>query len=169
MKRTAAAIAFALALTLPAAAEPQSLGTFSDWSAFKSSGSDGVVCYALSQPKESQPTNVKRDPIYFLISSWPGKKTFGEPSVVPGYPYKEGSITTVEIGSDKFEFYTQNEGADGGAWMKTAAEEKRLLEAMRGGSRMVVKGTSRRGTLTTDEYSLKGISAALDKIAADCK
>lgn len=74
MKRTAAAIAFALALTLPAAAEPQSLGAFSDWSVFKSSGSDGVVCYALSQPKESLPTNVKRDPIYFLISTWPGKR-----------------------------------------------------------------------------------------------
>jgi hypothetical protein len=52
--------------------------------------------------------------------------------------------------------------------MKSPNDEAKLLAAMRDGSKMIVKGTSRRGTLTTDEYSLKGISAALDKIASEC-
>jgi hypothetical protein len=34
---------------------------------------------------------------------------------------------------------------------------------------MVVKGTSRRGTNTIDEYSLAGISAALDSVAKACQ
>jgi hypothetical protein len=39
---------------------------------------------------------------------------------------------------------------------------------MRAGSTMVVKGTSARGTRTTDTYSLKGVSAALDAIDKAC-
>jgi hypothetical protein len=34
---------------------------------------------------------------------------------------------------------------------------------------MIVKGFSKRGTLTTDTYSLGGVSDALDKIHAECK
>jgi hypothetical protein len=34
---------------------------------------------------------------------------------------------------------------------------------------MTVKGFSKRGTLTTDTYSLKGVSPALDKVAEGCK
>jgi hypothetical protein len=33
---------------------------------------------------------------------------------------------------------------------------------------MVITGRSARGTLTTDRYSLNGISAALDKINSEC-
>jgi len=40
---------------------------------------------------------------------------------------------------------------------------------MKGGTSLIVKGTSSRGTLTTDKYSLLGISAALDKIGEACK
>ena len=40
---------------------------------------------------------------------------------------------------------------------------------MRRGSNMIVTGTSMRGTLTTDEYSLVGFSAAVDKLGANCK
>ena len=34
---------------------------------------------------------------------------------------------------------------------------------------MSVTGTSARGTLTRDNYSLAGISAAIDKLTTDCK
>src|SRR5262249_4885800 len=61
--------------------------------------------------------------------------------------------------------YTQGDGA----WIKNAAEEPRLVEAMRKGSDVVVKGVSARGTATTDTYSLKGLSQALDKIGEECQ
>ena len=170
IKRYLASFILLAAAALPArAAAPELIGKFDDWAVYKTSGADGTVCYALAQPKATQPANVRRDPIFFLISTWPTKSVQGEPSIVAGYPYREGSRASVEIGSDKFEFYTQNEGTDGGAWMKEPTEEQRLLDAMRRGASMVVKGTSRRGTLTIDNYSLKGISAALDKLAAGCQ
>jgi invasion protein IalB len=60
--------------------------------------------------------------------------------------------------------FTQSDGA----WIKNAAEEPQLVEAMRKGADMIVKGMSTRGTHTTDTYSLKGISNALDRVAKEC-
>ena len=42
------------------------------------------------------------------------------------------------------------------------------LLAMIAGATMSVQGTSSRGTLTTDTYSLSGITAALNAIAREC-
>jgi hypothetical protein len=58
---------------------------------------------------------------------------------------------------------------DQGAWVDNPAEETRFINAMKGGSTMVITGTSRRGTVTTDTYSLKGISAALKRIDGECQ
>jgi hypothetical protein len=115
------------------------------------------------------PANVTRDAVFFLISTWPGRKVRGEPSVVPGYQYKVGTKVQVQIGSDKFDLFTKNDGSAGGAWLENPADEKKLVDAMKRGSEMSITGTSSRGTLTRDNYSLAGISAALDKIDASCK
>jgi len=40
---------------------------------------------------------------------------------------------------------------------------------MRKGQDIVVSGTSSRGTQSTDRYSLKGLSQALDRAAKECK
>jgi hypothetical protein len=40
---------------------------------------------------------------------------------------------------------------------------------MRKGADLTVNGTSGRGTQSTDQYSLKGLAQALDKIEQDCK
>ena len=158
----------ALALGGTAMAKPELLGEFNDWKAFKSSDSGATVCYALSQPKSSAPKNVKRDPIFFIVSNFPARQVKGEPSIVSGYPFKEGSKATVQVGGASFAFATVNAGTDGGAWIPDNATEQKLLAAMRGGSNMTVKGTSRRGTETTDNYSLSGASAALDRINQEC-
>lgn len=151
-----------------AADAPKQLGAFRDWSAYQTETDGHKVCYVLSQPRSALPKDVKRDPIFFLISDWPSRKAKGEPEVVPGYPYKDGSKVTAEIGSDKFTFFTQNDGDDGNAWVESLADEARLVEAMRRGAEMTVTGTSSRGTLTKDTYSLSGVSAALDKINKAC-
>jgi hypothetical protein len=92
-----------------------------------------------------------------------------EPSVVPGYAYKDGAKTQVQIGTDKFEFFTKNDGQAGGAWMETATDEKKLIDAMKKGAGMIILGVSARGTETKDNYSLSGLSAALQKIDTSCK
>ncbi len=147
---------------------PTLLGSFNDWSAFQASTGQGRTCYVLAKPKSSEPKKAKRDPIYLLISDWPLRKTRSEPEIVPGYVYKEGSTVSAAIGSDKFEFFTKNDGDSGSAWVKEQSDEVSFVEAMKRGSQVVVTGTSQRGTLTHDTYSLSGFSAALDKIHTAC-
>ena len=170
LPRTLLASAFAAAILVsPAVADtPTLLGSFKDWSAFQSNTSQGRTCYALAKPKSSEPRKAKRDPIYLLISDWPLRKTRSEPEIVPGYEYKDGSTVTAAVGAEKFEFFTKNDGDAGSAWVKEQSNEVNFVEAMKRGSQVVVTGTSQRGTLTHDTYSLSGFSAALEKIHSAC-
>jgi hypothetical protein len=147
---------------------PTFLGTFKDWSAYSRGGRGTKVCYMLSEPKVKEPASVKRDPAYFLINDWPGRSAKGEAEVVPGYQYREGSPVTVQVGKEKFAFFTKNQGSSGGAWVLNPADEKHLLAAMRGGLTAIVTGTSKRGTETRDIYGLSGMGEALDKIHDVC-
>ncbi len=156
---------FCIGPSLAQTAGPALLGTFDDWEAYKTTDGRGAVCYAISSPKAKEPASAKRDPIYFLITTWPKASIANEPSVIIGYQFKEASKATIQVGSDKFEFFTKADAA----WMPTGPDEQRLITGMRTASELTVKGFSKRGTLTTDTYSLKGISAALDKAAEGCK
>ena len=149
--------------------KPALLDSFRDWHVYSVGAGTDRLCYALSQPKQMNPANLTRDSVFFLISSWPGRKVKNEPSVVPGYQYKVGSKVQVQVGADKFELFTKNDGSAGGAWLENPADEKKLVDAMKRGAEMSIPGTSLRGALTRDSYSLAGISAALDKVDATCK
>ena len=144
------------------------LGQFGDWGAYKATPDGKVVCFALSKPTKAvtDPPGRNRDPSYAFISTRPAEKVKNEVSIIVGYPQKPGVDATITIdGNARYTMYTQ----DDGAWVKNAAEEPQLVEAMRKGGEMVVRSVSSRGTKTTDDYSLKGISDALDKVATECK
>jgi hypothetical protein len=145
--------------------------TFRDWFVYRTGEGDMLNCFALSKPRSSDPGNIERGEIAFLISTWPTLNKQHEPSIVPGYPYREadGSMVRAQIGGDQFDFaLIRNNGDVGGAWMEEAAQEARLIESMKGGATMVVTGTSTQGTLTRDTFSLAGITAALENIEANC-
>jgi invasion protein IalB len=162
----------AVALAAPAKKSPEEqavlLGQFGDWGAYKANPGGKDVCFALAKPTAAvtQPAGRNRDPSYAFISTRPSEKVRNEVSVIVGYPQKAGIDATATIdGSTKYAMYTQ----DDGAWIKNAAEEGRLLESLRKGADVVVKGESARGTKTTDTYALKGLSQALDRVGQECK
>jgi hypothetical protein len=153
------------AMSAAAAQSTTPLGQFNRWTAYTYLAGGAKVCYAVSQPSSMQPSGVNRDPVYIFVTNRPQEGVRHELSVITGYPYKDGSKTEVKIGSDTFVLFTK----DDGAWVQNAAEETRLVGAMKAGADMVVSGTSRRGTVTTDTYSLSGVTAALRKIDDECK
>jgi len=153
----------------PAANEPSLLGSYKDWSAYSRGSGDAKVCYALSQPRTQAPDNVKRDPAYFLLNDWPGRHARAESEIVPGYRYQEGSTVTVQIGTDKYTFFTKNDTNSGSAWVLNPADDSNLLKALRAGSTATVIGTSKRGTKTTDIYGLSGVSEAIARIHDACR
>jgi hypothetical protein len=146
------------------AQEPERIGEFNDWAAYTYKTDAGQVCYIVSQPKSSEPKNVNRDPIFFLVTHRPGDKVRNEVNTIIGYPFKEGTTASVTIGDAKFELFTSGDGA----WSESAARDAEIVEAMKRGSDMQVQGTSWRGTTTTDRYSLSGVTAAMSKIDETC-
>lgn len=148
-------------------AEPTLIGQFGTWGAYSATPSGKKVCFALAKPSSSKtnPPNRPRDPAYAFVSTRPAEKVSNEVSVMIGYALKPGSESTVEVGGAAFAMYTQGDGL----WIKNAAEEERMVEAMRKSADLVVKGVSAKGTETTDTFSLKGLAQALDRIAQDCR
>ncbi|AVT79278.1 invasion associated locus B family protein [Rhodopseudomonas palustris] len=147
-------------------AEPTLIGQFGSWGAYTAAPGGKKVCFALAKPSSSKttPPNRPRDPAYAFISTRPSEKVVNEVSVMVGYPLKPGSESAVEVAGSSFAMYTQGDGI----WIKNAAEEERLVEAMRRGAEITVKGVSAKGTASTDVFSLKGLAQALDKVAQAC-
>jgi invasion protein IalB len=143
------------------------LGQFGGWGAYAATPGGKKVCFALAKPTSAvtEPAGRNRDPSYAFVSTRPVEKVKNEVSMIVGYPQKPGVDATATIGSASYVMYTQNDGA----WVKNAAEEAQMVETMRKGADLVVKSESGRGTKTTDTYSLKGLSEALDKVAQECK
>jgi hypothetical protein len=148
-------------------AEPTLIGQFGTWGAYTATPNGKKVCFALAKPSSSKtnPPNRPRDPAYAFVSTRPAEKVNNEVSIMIGYTLKQGSESTLEVGGAAYAMYTQGDGL----WIKNAAEEERMVEAMRKAADVTVKGVSAKGTETTDTFSLKGLSQALDKLAQDCR
>jgi hypothetical protein len=148
-------------------AEPTLIGQFGTWGAYSATPNGKKVCFALAKPSSSKtnPPNRPRDPAYAFVSTRPAEKVNNEVSVMIGYALKPGSESSVEVGGGAFAMYSQGDGL----WIKNAAEEERMVEAMRKSADLVVKGVSAKGTETTDTFSLKGLAQALDRISQDCR
>jgi hypothetical protein len=147
--------------------EPTLIGQFGTWGAYTATPNGKKVCFALAKPSSSKtnPPSRPRDPAYAFVSTRPAEKVTNEVSVMIGYALKPGSESTLEVGGASYAMYTQGDGL----WIKNAAEEERMVDAMRKSADVVVKGVSVKGTETTDTFSLKGLAQALDRLAQDCK
>ncbi|CAN5230048.1 hypothetical protein BH10PSE11_BH10PSE11_34300 [soil metagenome] len=148
-------------------AEPSLIGQFGTWGAYTATPNGKKVCFALAKPGSSKtnPPNRPRDASYAFISTRPAEKVSNEVSIMIGYSLKPGSEGSLEVGGARFAMYSQGDGL----WIKNAAEEDRLVDALRKGADAVVKGVSAKGTETTDTFPLKGLAQALDKLAQECR
>jgi hypothetical protein len=147
--------------------KPTLLGQYGEWGAYTASPGGKKVCFAIAKPTSSQtnPPDRPRNPVYMFISSRPAEKVSNEVSIIIGYPFKPGTEASAAVGSTTYALYSQQDGA----WIKNAAEEAQMVDAMRAGQSAVVKGVSAKGTQSTDTYSLKGLAQALDRVGQECK
>jgi invasion protein IalB len=152
---------------IPGAPEPSLLEQFGEWGAYTATPGGKKVCFVIAKPANAStnPPNRPRDQPWMLISSRPGEKIKDEVSIVFGYGLKPNSDANMEIAGGSYAFFTQGDGA----WVKNPAEEPKLVETLRKGLDVTVKGTSAKGTVSTDVYSLKGLAQALDKIGQVCR
>ena len=158
----------AASLAGPASAQDV-VATFDDWTVYSYVEAGRKVCYVGSHPAKEEGTFRKRSDPIVLVAHRGGEAASEaateEVSVTSGYPYKEKSQVTVEIGDNTFSLFTLKEWA----WTKNAAGDREIVSAMVRGSTMTVRGESRFGTSSVDTYSLKGFTAARKSMADACK
>lgn len=145
-------------------AKPALVGQFGDWGAFATPQSKARTCYALSKPKTRAPANLTRDPAYIFVSHRPAEKVRNEIAIIMGFDVKPDSKPVAEIGDDEFELVAKGPNL----WLRNAADEAKFIAAMRKGARLTLKARSMRNNLTTDTYSLSGITQALDRALKEC-
>jgi hypothetical protein len=148
---------------LPVNTQPNLLGQYDNWAAYWAAPDGRKICFAAARPASAQTRS--RPPTYLFITSRPQDKVKDEVSAIASFPFKSSADATAAVGGKNFVLATQADGA----WVKNSADETKLIEAMRKGGDLVLKGTTDRGLQSTDTFSLKGLPQALDRIARECK
>lgn len=159
-----ALVGFLISAAPALAATARPIAKFQDWSAYVHEADGSKLCFVASEPKDMEPKNVIRGQVLFYISTWASTGVRNEVSVKIGYPLKPSSAPQVVVGNTVIDMFVNNDKA----FIASSDMEKKLVDAMKAGNTMVVKGVSQRGTATTDKYSLSGITAALQRMAKDC-
>lgn len=148
---------------LAASNQPNLLGQYDNWAAYWAAPEGRKICFAAARPANAQTRS--RPPTYLFITSRPQDKVKDEVSAISSFPFKASADATAVVGGKNFTMATKADGA----WVKNSADETKLIEAMRKSSDLVLKGTTDRGLQSTDTFSLKGLSQALDRISRECK
>jgi hypothetical protein len=144
--------------------KPMLLDTYHDWGAYMAQGKE-KTCYALASPKDRTPSALKRGPAYVFISNRPSENVRNEVSIIMGFAMKDNSEAKAEIGNASYDLIAKGTNA----WVKNPAQETQFIDSLKKGSKLIVKAPSIKGNVTTDSYSLAGLSQALDRVQKECQ
>ncbi|MCP2671041.1 invasion associated locus B family protein [Maricaulaceae bacterium EIL42A08] len=160
--------AFALGLSLAPVATAQDAvfhGEERDWRVFTRGEGDARICYVQSTPQEANPASANHGDVFFLVASWANGDADEQPSFLSGQLLRPDSPPRVRIGSDRYRmFVSEREG-----FVESPDDEEDLVGDMRRGSTMRVEATHSDGTLVAYEFSLSGVTAALQSADRLCR
>lgn len=140
------------------------IDSFRDWTAYTFMENGSKVCYIASKPVKEEGDYKRRGDVFAFVTHRPAANEKNTVSFLAGYTYQTDSTISVTISGQDYTLFSQ----DDRAWAPDTSLDERLIKAMKAGARMVVKGTSKRGTLTTDTYSLMGFTKAIGAINRVC-
>ena len=145
-------------------ASAKQLLSVKDWKAYSEGEAKNKACMVVSIPLKHEGDYTKRGDIFAIITHLPGQNKWNEFSIVSGYNYKAGSNPDIQIGDLKLQLFTSGSRA----WSFSVRDDLKIINAMKTSLKMKVVGTSSRGTITTDTYSLLGFSKAYQRINQEC-
>ena len=157
----AAAFAFAGAASAQSVTQ---IGTFKDWAAYSASEGAGAVCFAMSKPSTVDPSPDGYTQAYLYLTHRPAENVSNELNLVAGFDFAPDQPATLAVGGKSFDLFTQKDAA----WLLDASQNDNLAGALRAGSTVVIEGTTDKGILVTQTYSLSGATAASRAISSGC-
>ena len=151
---------FALLIALcaaPAAAQSvQALGEFRDWNAYSAADGTGQVCFAMSKPTDVSPAVDGYTQAYLYLTNRPTEGVSNEVNLVAGFNFAPDQPATLTVSGKSFALFTQRDAA----WLLDSTQNDDLAGALRAGSTVTIEGTSEKGILVTETFSLSGATAA---------
>ena len=146
------------------AEEVKKIGKFKDWETMVMKNDTQFVCFAQSKPVLQSPKKNQREARLF-VSFRPNKKILDEISITAGYEFNKKNSITARSGKNKYKFDISQENF---AWMADDKEEKKMIKAMKRGSRIMITGYNQEGSQTIDHYSLLGFTKAYGVAKKSC-
>jgi hypothetical protein len=147
------------------AKDAREIGSYGPWTAYTYQEDGQKVCYMAASPESAKGNYKRRGNVYAMVTHRPADKAVGVFSYLAGYTYGSQSKVTVIIDGQPTLLLGQGETA----WTANEEADRKLVTALRKGSKMIVEGVSDKGTETKDTYSLKGSGSAYDAISKECK
>ena len=129
------------------------------WNFFKEKDYCFIISLPLQEEGDYDPSN--RGDTYIMVYRINNNP---EPTlqINAGYNYDKDKSILIDIDNIEYELFSEG---DDSAWSN---EEEKIIIAMKKGSTLILKGTSTRGTLTRDTYTLKGFTASYKKLLKGC-
>ena len=146
------------------AEEGKKIGKFKDWETIVIKNNSKFVCFAQSKPVLQSPKSYKREARLF-VSFRPNEKIINEISITSGYEYNNENSIIAKSGKHKYKFDIAQENF---AWLADNKMEKKMINTMKKGSRIMVSGYNQKGSQTIDHYSLLGFTKAYNTAKKSC-
>jgi hypothetical protein len=150
------ALLIAFSATPAVAQSVQALGDFRDWAAYSAADGAGQVCFAMSKPTDVSPPPDGYTQAYLYLTHRPAEGVTNELNLVAGFNFAPDQPATLTVGGKSFDLFTQKDAA----WLLDASQNDNLAGALRAGSTVTIEGTTEKGILVTETFSLSGATAA---------
>ncbi len=121
-------------------------------------------CYIAAYPISSDSNHNSRKKPKLMITRFQ-KDRSEEISIFGGFEYKLGSEIFLMIDNALFKMKTK----DDMAWAPTKYDDIAIIQGLLKGAILRVRSNSALGTFAIDEYSLKGITRAYERMREICK
>lgn len=136
---------------------------YGEWKVFTVEQNGQLVCYATSIPKDMSGNHKDDREPYVMVAFFGNVKQ--EISIVTGYFYRPYSVVNVSIDGKQERFIAESDTI---AWVEKNGSDKRIINEMLNGFKLLVFAESNAMTYSVDTYSLSGFKKAYSKTYELC-
>ena len=155
---------FIFSINYVSAEELKKISKSKDWETLVLIKDDGLTCFAQTKPVLQSPKANKREARLF-VSFRPNDKVTDEISITSGYEFNSQNSILATSGKKKYKF---DIAQDSFAWISSNKVEKKMINTMKKGSRIMITAYNKSGSQTIDHYSLLGFTKAYNTAKKSC-
>lgn len=139
---------------------PKLIGKFEDWKAATHVEGGQLVCYAFTSAESSTPTLSGRGDVNLTVTDRPPSNRDAV-AISAGFVYAPNSNVAVQADTTAMEFYTAQRSA-------FSRDGKLSVQAFLKAKQVLARSPNPKGGTVTDQFSLKGFTAAYAAITKAC-